>query len=88
MPSNSGPMIGSAGNLDCQGQNGCGVQATGIEYSYGTGFNSVGGGFYAMERTGQFIKVWYWQRYGSVPSDVANPGSSVDTDNWVSVRSV
>ena len=78
-------MIGSAGNLDCQGNNGCGVQATGTEYSYGTGFNSVGGGWYAMERTSKFIKVWFWPRYVSVRDDVRYATASVNTDKWVSI---
>ena len=37
-----------------------------------------------MERTNSFIKVWFWSRNsGSVPSDVQNGATSVNTDNWV-----
>ena len=52
--------------------------------SFGPSFNSAGGGWYAMERTDSFIKVWFWTRNaGNVPSDVKNGGTTVDTDNWV-----
>lgn len=40
-----------------------------------------------MERTPNFIKVWFWSRQdGSVPSDVKNGHTSLDTDNWVRTR--
>ena len=52
--------------------------------SFGPSFNSAGGGWYAMERTDSFIKVWFWTRNaGNVPSDVKNGATTVDTDNWV-----
>ena len=64
---------------------GCGVQAP-TTNSYGPSFNSAGGGYYAMERTDSFIKVWFWSRGdSSVPSDLSSGSSSIDTDNWVSV---
>ena len=37
---------------------------------------------YAIERTSDFIKVWFWPRSGA-PSDVQNGESSVNTDGWV-----
>jgi len=38
---------------------------------------------YAMERTNSAIKVWFWTRNdGSVPSDVKNGASSINTSNW------
>ena len=78
-------MTGTAGNNDCQGNNGCGVQARSSVDSYGPSFNGNGGGWYAMERNNNFIKVWFWPRNsGSVPNDVKNPGGTVNTDNWVS----
>ena len=89
MPGGRGPMTGSAGNNDCQGNNGCGVQATGSSNSYGPSFNNNGGGWYAMERNNNFIKAWFWPRNsGSVPSDVKSGASSVNTDNWVNVAVV
>ena len=52
--------------------------------SYGPAFNSAGGGWYAMERTDSFIKVWFWTRgSGAVPSDVSSGATTVNTDNWV-----
>ena len=64
---------------------GCGVKAPATN-SYGPSFNSAGGGWYAMERTDSFIKVWFWNReVPGTPSDVLNGASSVNTDNWVSI---
>ena len=83
MPTTTGMMTGQAGNLDCEGNNGCAVTAAGTWYSYGPGFNSIGGGWYAMERSTWNIKVWFWPRYGPVPSDVQNPTGTVNTDSWV-----
>ena len=40
---------------------------------------------YAMERTINFIRVWFWDRTAAfVPNDVKNGTSSVNTDDWVS----
>ena len=65
------------------GNAGCGVTAP-TANSYGPSFNSAGGGWYAMERTNSFIKVWFWTRSsGSVPSDVSSGATTVNTDNWV-----
>ncbi|KAF8635427.1 hypothetical protein AX15_000416 [Amanita polypyramis BW_CC] len=60
---------------------GCGVKLA-DQRSYGQSFNNNGGGWYAVERTSEFIKVWFWSRAASAPSDVRNGGGSVDTDNW------
>ena len=87
MPGGRGPMSGSAGNLDCQWYNGCGVQATGSSTpdSYGPSFNTNGGGWYGMERNNEFIKVWFWPRNAAnVPNDVKTGASTVDTGAWVS----
>ncbi|TCD67725.1 hypothetical protein EIP91_012025 [Steccherinum ochraceum] len=61
---------------------GCGVKAT-ASNSYGPAFNSAGGGWYAVERTSSFIKVWFWSKNGgNVPSDVSSGATSINTDNW------
>ncbi|KZT18498.1 glycoside hydrolase family 16 protein [Neolentinus lepideus HHB14362 ss-1] len=61
---------------------GCGVHAP-TSNSYGVAFNQNGGGWYAMERTDSFIKVWFWARGDTtVPADVSGNTGSVDTDNW------
>ena len=84
MPASRGPMTGTAGNNDCEGHNGCGVQARASVDSYGPSFNQNGGGWYTMERNNNFIKVWFWDRHATnVPDDVRNGASTVNTDNWV-----
>ncbi|VDC06068.1 unnamed protein product [Peniophora sp. CBMAI 1063] len=61
---------------------GCSVGLTETD-NYGVGFNENGGGFYAMEQTPDFIKVWFFPRSSSaIPSDVLNGASSINTDNW------
>lgn len=61
---------------------GCGVHSS-LPNSYGPAFNSNGGGWYAIERTPKFIKIWFWPRGAtSIPSDVSNGASSVNTNNW------
>ncbi len=49
---------------------GCGVidQRT---TSYGSGFNAIGGGVYAMQWTSDFIKVWFFPR-SAIPADITN----------------
>ncbi|KAG5651997.1 hypothetical protein H0H81_006649 [Sphagnurus paluster] len=73
--------------LDCNvainGNAGCGVQFK-SSASYGPAFNNIQGGWYAVERTNTFVKVWFWARNdGTVPADVKNGASSVSTDSWV-----
>jgi len=85
MPS-SRSMTGTATSLDCNtavnGNSGCGAHVTDAN-SYGPAFNSNGGGFYAMERTSSFIKVWFWARNdGSVPDSVKNGAGTINTDQW------
>jgi len=60
---------------------GCGVKLADSR-SYGSNFNSNGGGYYAMERTDSFIKVWFWPRTDWIPPDVRNGESFVNTDHW------
>ncbi|KAL2823169.1 concanavalin A-like lectin/glucanase domain-containing protein [Aspergillus cavernicola] len=56
---------------------GCGIQAPTSD-SYGAGFNSIGGGIYATEWTGNAISIWFFPR-SSIPSDITagtpNPSS-------------
>ncbi|KDQ21503.1 glycoside hydrolase family 16 protein [Botryobasidium botryosum FD-172 SS1] len=60
---------------------GCGATLAGSA-NYGTNFNSEGGGWYAMQKAGDGISVWFWPRNGRVPNDVRNGQSSVNTDAW------
>lgn len=47
--------------------------------SYGTGFNSAGGGVYATEWTSEGISIWFFPR-GSIPADVTS--GSPDPSTW------
>jgi len=79
-------MTGSHTGLDCSAavnyNAGCG--ATLVDgNSYGAAFNANGGGWYAVERTSGFVKVWFWGRNGaSVPSEVINGANLINTDGW------
>ncbi|TEB15517.1 glycoside hydrolase family 16 protein [Coprinellus micaceus] len=79
-------QTGINGQLDCDwtvnGNTGCGVRMT-DPTSYGPPFNQNGGGWYVVERTTQFIKVWFWSRNNpSVPVDIKNRGVQVNTDSY------
>ena len=64
---------------------GCGVRAPGAN-SFGAAFNGAGGGWYAMERTNAFVKVWFWSRgAGNVPGEVRNGATTINTGNWVCI---
>jgi hypothetical protein len=79
---NAGSQAGTASlTSDCNIGNaniGCRVSTTNIN-GYGTGFNNVGGGVYAMQWESSGIYVWFFQR-GQIPSDITN-GAPV-TGNW------
>ncbi|TFK92165.1 glycoside hydrolase family 16 protein [Polyporus arcularius HHB13444] len=78
----SGLPVTNNCDVAANGNAGCGVQAT-APNSYGKSFNAAGGGFYAMERTTSFIKVWFWSRNDpAVPADVKTAGANVNTDAW------
>ncbi|PCH33256.1 glycoside hydrolase family 16 protein [Wolfiporia cocos MD-104 SS10] len=69
-------------DVDTDDNSGCNV-ANPTNDSYGPDFNAAGGGWYAMERTADEVKVWFWSRSdSSVPSDAATGASTIDTDNW------
>lgn len=81
----TGTTVGTDCNANDNGNAGCGVRAP-TSNSYGPAFNSNGGGFYAMERTNSFIRIWFFPRNaGNIPSDLSGGASTVDTDNWVSI---
>ncbi|MCJ1457865.1 hypothetical protein MMC28_008234 [Mycoblastus sanguinarius] len=65
-------------NANCQGEQGCGVQAGGSA-SFGDGFNSANGGVYAMEWTSNAINIWFFTR-SSVPNGIT--GASPDPSTW------
>ncbi|KAG9100553.1 hypothetical protein FRC06_003969 [Ceratobasidium sp. 370] len=79
-------QTGHVTNTDCNwlvnGNAGCGVQAP-TTNSYGPSFNTNGGGWYAMERTSTYIKVWFWPRNSAtVPAAVKSGANSVDTSSF------
>ncbi|KAG0701161.1 glycoside hydrolase family 16 protein [Suillus ampliporus] len=79
-------MTGTADGTDCDAYDnsnaGCGVMFN-DNMSYGPDFNNNGGGWYAVERSTSYIRVFFWERTsGSVPSEVSSPGSSIDTKTW------
>ncbi|KAJ8463021.1 hypothetical protein ONZ45_g17727 [Pleurotus djamor] len=77
--------IGEAVTFDCNAfansNSGCGVRVNDVR-SFGPTFNENGGGWYTIERTPTFIKVWFFSRTDEVPDDVRNGGVVVNTDNW------
>ncbi|KAH6901272.1 endo-beta-glucanase [Coprinopsis sp. MPI-PUGE-AT-0042] len=86
MPSSGRSMTGTATQRECDvnvnSNSGCGVKFNDWQ-SFGPSFNSNGGGWFAMERANNYIKVWFWPRNsGSVPSDVRNGNSQVNPDSW------
>ncbi|KAI0314130.1 glycoside hydrolase family 16 protein [Amylostereum chailletii] len=61
---------------------GCGVHSPDAN-SYGPAFNANGGGWYAVERTDDFIKVWFWPRNSvDAPACVLEGDDNVNTDSW------
>ncbi|KAF7981763.1 hypothetical protein HWV62_31827 [Athelia sp. TMB] len=74
--------VGTDCNANDNGNAGCGVKSV-DQASYGPAFNNAGGGWYALERTSSYIKVWFWERSAtSVPSGVSGGASSINTANW------
>jgi len=76
----------TASQLNCDaavnGNTGCGVKLN-TDLSYGPAFNSNRGGWYAVERTASFIKVWFWSRNdAAVPPAVRKGYFFVNTDSW------
>ncbi|MCJ1395103.1 hypothetical protein MMC18_007984 [Xylographa bjoerkii] len=57
---------------------GCGFSETAAN-SYGTGFNSNGGGIYAMEWTSNYIQIFFWPA-GTAPSDAL--GDTPNPSGW------
>ncbi|TEB24543.1 laminarinase [Coprinellus micaceus] len=68
--------VAAKGNVGCPTR-------LGDAKSYGTPFNANGGGHYAVERSPQFIKVWFWPRGDpALPEDAAKGAKVVNTDAW------
>ncbi|KAL1847143.1 hypothetical protein Plec18167_001985 [Paecilomyces lecythidis] len=52
-----------------EGTSGCTIEGT--EDSFGTGFNDIQGGVYAMEWTDEYIKIWFFPR-NAIPQSIQN----------------
>ncbi|MCJ1472477.1 hypothetical protein MMC13_001125 [Lambiella insularis] len=57
---------------------GCSTSET-ASASFGAGFNSNGGGIYAMEWTSQYVQIFFWPR-GTAPNDVTS--GKPDPSSW------
>jgi len=76
------PTYHDCNSFGPMGNQGCGVVGDSPE-SIGPGFNRAGGGWYAVERTETFIKVWFWGRNDpGVPVDVKDSLGSVSPSTW------
>ncbi|CAL5872913.1 uncharacterized protein PFLUO_LOCUS7182 [Penicillium psychrofluorescens] len=68
--------------IDAAGQSnnaGCGISNSDTQ-SYGTGFNDIGGGVYAMEWTDLGINIWFFGRDTGIPSDITS--GTPDPTGW------
>lgn len=74
---------GGFNSYDCSSvdtsNQGCGARDQTNDNSYGSGFNNVNGGVYAMVWDMAGIKVWWFQR-SNIPSDIAN--DQPDPTGW------
>ncbi|KAJ4507934.1 hypothetical protein HRR88_006617 [Exophiala dermatitidis] len=82
---NTGAYSGSLETANCdvnaadQATNaGCSI-SSGSTSSFGSGFNSQGGGVYATEWTSEAVSIWFFPR-GSIPSDITS--GNPDTSGW------
>lgn len=72
-------MTGDLTDLECGlDVSPVGCKVKGNNGTSGTPFNKKGGGYYAMERTTDFIKIWYFPR-GSEPKSLVNGSPDTST---------
>lgn len=64
------------------GNAGCGVAMPG-DVSFGPPFNANGGGWFAMERTATYIRVWFWPRDVGAPAALVSGAGTLDTTTFV-----
>lgn len=74
-------FTGTLENLDCSDTTyGCNfVSPTTDTSSYGTDFNAVGGGVYALQWTDEAISIWHFPRT-SIPADIV--AKQPDPSSW------
>lgn len=86
LPSTTSTSLNMSGTLvastDCSvvstGNQGCGIRSNSSN-SFGSGFNGIGGGVYAMLWDNSGIKVYFFPR-GSIPSDIS--AGAPQPQNW------
>ncbi|TEB28349.1 hypothetical protein FA13DRAFT_1755858 [Coprinellus micaceus] len=79
MPANR-TQTGTSVSDNCQG--GCNVQFP-MANSFGSSFNTNGGGWFALERRMDFIKMWFWDRKATnVPPSIREGMGKLHTDSW------
>lgn len=86
LPSTTSASLNMSGTLvastDCSatatGNQGCGIRSNSSN-SFGSGFNAIGGGVYAMLWDSTGIKVYFFPR-GSIPSDIS--AGAPQPQNW------
>lgn len=80
-----GISFSPAVSLKCGSSNGdntgCGVSYKAQPNSFGAAFNRAGGGIYAMSRTPDAIKTWFWP-VGTAPADVRSGAATVNEATW------
>jgi len=78
----TGTPSGSDCNWQVNFNQGCSVKFP-TANSYGPPFNTAGGGWFVVERTSTYFKVWFWSRVDpTVPQDVARKSHFVNPSNW------
>ncbi|KIJ62663.1 glycoside hydrolase family 16 protein [Hydnomerulius pinastri MD-312] len=91
MPSTSRNMTGDASGTNCAAYEtdnaGCGVkfvEDVNDPISFGPGFNTHQGGWYALERTNSYLKIWFWSRSDrAVPHEVKfGRTKTIHTESW------
>ncbi|KAF8224949.1 hypothetical protein L208DRAFT_1454463 [Tricholoma matsutake] len=85
MPS-SPQQCGTQVSSDCDAaknfNQGCGTSFK-SPYSYGTGFNTQGGGWFVMERSkNKGIRIWFWSRNDpNVPPEIKEPFDTIEPNS-------
>jgi hypothetical protein len=78
MSSASSLASSNLANGNCQGNSGCSISTTNSQ-GFGAGFNSIGGGVYAMQWESSGIDVWFFPRT-AIPADITS--GSPNPSGW------
>ncbi|KAG8947716.1 hypothetical protein FRC04_010490 [Tulasnella sp. 424] len=78
----TGTLTATDCNAYVNSNTGCSVKSDKTT-SYGPALNAVGGGWYVMERTSNFVNIWFWARNDPlVPAEVQNGSGQVNPAHW------